>query len=201
MWMLSKLFKISLCFQTILLLVIPVMAQDLKLDDLVVEALKNNPNIHAFQSKTDGAKQRIPQAESLPDPMFMFGYQNEEFDRYVSGEEPGSQWMFAAFQQFLFPGKRALKGEMAVLDAESQEAMYELLKLKTVSRVTELYCELFLAYKNIDLLKQREDIFIRIEEQATARYTTGKAVQQELLMAQTEKYMLLEKETMFRQKI
>ncbi|MCK9197901.1 MAG: TolC family protein, partial [Syntrophales bacterium] len=188
-------------FQVLLLLASPVMAQDLKLDDLVGEALKNSPDIRAFQSRIEAAKQRIPQAKSLPDPQLTFGYQNEGFDRYSYGDEQGSQWMFGASQQFLFPGKRALKGEMAARDAESQEAMYELLKLKTVSRVTELYYDLFLAHKNIDLLKNREDIFIRIEDQALARYSTGKAMQQEVLMAQTEKYMLLEKEAMFRQKI
>ena len=133
--------------------------------------------------------------------MLMFGYQNEGFDRYTYGEEQGSQWMFGATQQFLFPGKRALKGEMAKLDAESQEAMLELLKLKTVSRVKELYLDLFLAYKNIDLLKDRQDLFLRIEDLALARYSAGKAMQQEVLMAQTEKYMLLEKEVMFQQKI
>ena len=193
--------KFIIYFQILLLFAAPGLAQDLKLDDLVGEALKNSPDILAFQSRIEGAKQRIPQAKSLPDPMFMFGYQNEGFDRYSYGDEQGSQWMFGATQQFLFPGKRALKGEMAARDAESQEAMYELLKLKTVSRVTELYFDLFLAHKNIDLLKNREDIFIRIEDQALARYSTGKAMQQEVLMAQTEKYMLLEKEAMFRQKI
>jgi cobalt-zinc-cadmium efflux system outer membrane protein len=133
--------------------------------------------------------------------MFMFGYQNEGFDRYTYGEEQGAQWMFGASQQFLFPGKRALKGEMAQRDVESQEAMYELLKLKTVARVKELYLELFLAYKNIDLLKGRQDLFARIEDLALVRYSSGKAMQQEVLMAQTEKYMLLEKEAMFKQKI
>jgi outer membrane protein TolC len=133
--------------------------------------------------------------------MLMVGYQNEGFDRYTYGEEQGSQWMFGASQQFLFPGKRALKGEMAQLDAESQEAMLELLKLRTVARVRELYLDLFLAYKNIDLLQGRQDLFIRIEDLALARYSAGKAMQQEVLMAQTEKYMLLEKEAMFKQKI
>jgi outer membrane protein TolC len=109
--------------------------------------------------------------------------------------------MFGASQQFLFPGKRALKGEMAQLDAESQEAMLELLKLRTVARVKELYLELFLAYKNIDLLQGRQDLFVRIEDLALVRYSAGKAMQQEVLMAQTEKYMLLEKEAMFKQKI
>ncbi len=176
-------------------------AQELKLSDLIDEALKNNPDILASQARIEAYKHRIPQSKSLPDPLLSFGYQNEGFRRYTYGEEPNSQWMFSASQQFLFPGKRALKGEMAARDAESLEAMYELLKLKTAARVKELYYDLFLAYKNIDLLKNKSDLFVRIEDLALARYKTGKAMQQEVLMAQTEKYMLLEKEEMFNQKI
>ena len=81
------------------------------------------------------------------------------------------------------------------------EAMHELLKLKTVARVKELYFDLFLAYKNIDLLKDKRNLFLRVEELTLARYAAGKAMQQEVLMAQTEKYMLLEKEEMLTQKI
>ena len=66
--------------------------------------------------------------------------------------------MFSATQQFLFPGKRRLKEEMTTRDAESLEAMHELLKLKTIARVKELYLDLFLAYKNIDLLKDKAGI-------------------------------------------
>ncbi len=201
MWTLNNLSKQCLALLSSILLVGSAFAQDLKLEDLVNEALKYNPEILAFRDRIDAARQRVPQAKSLPDPMFMFGYQNEGFDRYSYGEEQGSQWMFGASQQFLFPGKRALKGEMAERDAESQEAMFELLKLKTVARVKELYLDLFLAYKNIDLLKGRQDIFTRIEDLTLSRYSSGKAMQQEVLMAQTEKYMLLEKEAMFNQKI
>lgn len=176
-------------------------AQDLRLSDLTQEALKNSPEIQASLSKIGAARYRVPQAASLPDPMFSVGYQNEGFDKYTYGEEQGSQWMFSASQQFLFPGKRALKGEMVQRDAESMEAMHELLKLKTVARVKELYFDLFLAYKNIDLIKDKLKLFLRIEDLTLVRYAAGKAIQQEVLMAQTEKYMLLEKEEMFKQKI
>jgi len=185
----------------VLLLGTSAFAQELKLSDLTEEALKNSPDILASQSKIEAARYRVPQVKSLPDPMFMFGYQNEGFNRYTYGEEQGSQWMFSASQQFLFPGKRSLKGEMVQRDAESMEAMHELLKLRTVARVKELYFDLFLAHKNIDLLKDKRNLFLRIEELTLARYAAGKAMQQEVLMAQTEKYMLLEKEEMFKQKI
>jgi outer membrane protein, heavy metal efflux system len=201
MWTLNSLLKLCLALLGSLMVAGAAFAQDLKLTDLVDEALRSNPEIQAFGSRIDAARLRVPQAKSLPDPMFMFGYQNEGFDRYSYGEEQGSQWMFGATQQFLFPGKRALKGEMAKFDAESQEAMLELMKLRIVSRVRELYLELFLSYKNVDLIEGRRDLFGRIEDLALDRYRTGKGMQQEVLMAQTEKYMLLEKEAMFRQKI
>jgi outer membrane protein TolC len=176
-------------------------AGELRLSDLTEEALKNSPEIQASLSKIEAARYRVPQARNLPDPMFMFGYQNEGFSRYTYGEEQGSQWMFSASQQFLFPGKRSLKGEMVQRDVESMEAMHELLKLRTVARVKELYYDLFLAYKNIDLIKDKRNLFLRIEDLTLARYAAGRALQQEVLMAQTEKYMLLEKEEMFKQKI
>jgi len=130
-----------------LLLGTSAFAEELRLSDLMEEALHNSPEIKASLSRIEAARYRIPQARSLPDPMFMFGYQNEGFEKYTYGEEQGAQWMFSASQQFLFPGKRALKGEMVQRDVESMEAMHDLLKLKTVARVKELYFDLFLSYK------------------------------------------------------
>ncbi|MDP2724813.1 MAG: TolC family protein, partial [Syntrophales bacterium] len=60
---------------------------------------------------------------------------------------------------------------------------------------------LFLAYINIDLLRDKAALFSRTEDAALARYSAGMAPQQEVLMAQTEKYMLLEREEMYKQKI
>jgi len=201
MWMSVKTIHIFIFTIAVFLLGTSAFAQELKLSDLTEEALKNSPEIQASLSKIEAARYRVSQATSLPDPLFTFGYQNEGFNRYTYGEEQGSQWMFSASQQFLFPGKRALKGEMVQRDAESMESMHELLKLKTVARVKELYFDLFLAYKNIDLLNDKRNLFLRIEDLTLSRYAAGRAVQQEVLMAQTEKYMLLEKEEMFKQKI
>jgi len=201
MWTSANTWKVFVLAVMAVLLGTSAFAQELELSDLIEEALKNNPDILASRAKIEAAKHRIPQSKSLPDPMFMFGYQNESFNRYTYGEEQGSQWMFSASQQFLFPGKRSLKEEMAQRDAESLEAMHELLKLKTAARVKELYFDIFLAYKNIDLLKDKRDLFVRVEDLTLSRYAAGKAMQQEVVMAQTEKYMLLEKEEMFKQKI
>ena len=201
MWMSAKILRIFLLAMAVLLLGNSSFAQELKLSDLIDEALKNNPDIRASQAKVEAAKYRIPQVKSLPDPMVTVGYQNVGLSRYSYGDYPESQWMFTASQMFPYFGKRALKGEMAERDAESLQAMDEALRLRTIARVKELYYDLFLSYKNIDVLRDKADLFLRIEETALARYKAGKSPQQEVIMAQTEKYMLFEKEEMFRQKI
>jgi outer membrane protein TolC len=133
--------------------------------------------------------------------MFMFGYQNEGFKKYNFGESPDAKWMFSASQMFPYPGKLALKGEMVSGDADALRAALQAVRVKTVSRVKELYYELFLAHRNIDIVKERTKLFAAVEEAALARYASGMGSQQEALMAQTEKYMLLEKEEMLRQKV
>jgi outer membrane protein TolC len=180
----------------------PAQADEaLSLKSLIAEALKNNREIQAAEARWKASTYRVRQAESLPDPMVMVGYQNDGWDNYTFGKMEGAMWMYSVSQMFPFPGKRSLKGDMAGRDAESLDASYETVRLRTIAAVKELYYELFLAYKTLDLVRDRTSLFSRIEDAAVARYSAGMAPQQELLMAQTEKYMLLERETMLRQKI
>lgn len=176
-------------------------AQEYQLQDIVNEAMLNNPEIQASQARIEASRYRIPQAGSLPDPMVMFGYQNDGFSKFTYNTSSDSQFMVSASQAFPFYGKRSLKEKMAELDSESLQAMHRNLLLKTESRVKELYYDLFLAYKSLDLFIRRGDLLSRIESLAVSRYSSGAGTQQEVLMAQSEKYMLLEREEMQRQKI
>jgi hypothetical protein len=65
-----------------------------------------------LEARESVSKFKIPQAESLPDPMFMFGYLNDGVrDLYTFDEEMAadSQWMFSVSQMFPYPGKLSLK--------------------------------------------------------------------------------------------
>jgi cobalt-zinc-cadmium efflux system outer membrane protein len=201
----NKILGLFLCFFAGAVLIIVssrIVAADevMNLQSLINEALKNNREIQAAESRWKASTYRIDQATSLPDPMVMVGYQNEGWNRYTYGQMQGSQWIYSVSQMFPFPGKRSLKREMASSDAGNLEAFYKAVRLKTIATVKELYYDLFLTYKNIDIINDKTILFSRIEDAALARYSSGMASQQEVLMAQTEKYMLLEKETMLRQK-
>jgi outer membrane protein, heavy metal efflux system len=179
----------------------PVFGDELNLGYLISEALKSSPDIKAAESRAAASHYKIPQAKSLPDPMFMFGYQNEGFDKYTYGKSADAQWMFSLSQMFFYPGKQGLKGEIAADEAASVSANYHIARFRTIQRVTELYYDLFLAYKTIDLLKDKSTLFSQMEDAAAARYSSGMGTQQELIMVQTEKYMLLEREEIQKQRI
>jgi cobalt-zinc-cadmium efflux system outer membrane protein len=174
---------------------------ELRLQDLISEALLNNHEVHIAGYRLDAAGYRISQAKSLPDPMFMFGYQNMGFRRITYGQADDAMLMFSASQMFPFPGKLALKGEMASKEAEGLKESRSSVRLRTVQKVKELFYDLLFTYKSIDIIRDRTALFSRIEDAALARYSSGMGPQQEVLMAQTEKYMLAEKEEMLKQKV
>lgn len=176
-------------------------APDATLKGLIDEALKNSPEIKASEMRAAAAGYRVPQVKSLPDPMVSVGYQNEGFERYTYGQEQGAQWMYSATQTFPFPGKLSLKGEAAAKEADALREMHRNTRAKTIQRIKELYYDLFFAYKSIDLIRERTDLYDVLEQAALGRYSSGRGAQQDVLMAQTEKYMLLEREAMLKQKV
>ncbi|MBF0567944.1 MAG: TolC family protein [Nitrospirae bacterium] len=176
-------------------------AEDLNLDKLIAEALTGNHEIIAADSKVETSGFRIPQAAAPPDPIVSIGYQNEGFQRYTLGEEQGSQWMLGLSQTFPFPGKLALREQAAAKETDSLKAVREDVALKTVARVKELYFDLLLSYKTIEIIEERAALFEAFTDAALARYSSGMGQQGDALMAQQEKYMLMEKEEMERQKI
>jgi outer membrane protein TolC len=171
------------------------------LEPLIAEALANNREIKTVESRIPAADSRITQAWGFPDPMVSIGYQNDGLTRYTYGDSPDAQWMYSVSQTLPFFGKRDLKQAMAKADAEGIRETYEALRLRVAARVRELYYDLALIYRNLDLIAERTALFARIEEAALSRYASGTASQADAIMAQTEKYMLRERETMLRQKI
>ena len=178
-----------------------VSAETLALEPLIAEALTNNRELRAAESRITAAGYRITQAWGLPDPMVSIGYQNEGLTKYTYGDSPDAQWMYSISQTLPFFGKRDLKQAMAAADTEGARAAYEALQLRVVAKVKEIYWDLSLLHRNLDLVGERVSLFARIEEAALARYASGTATQADAVMAQTEKYMLREREAMLRQKI
>lgn len=166
------------------------------LGDLIATALQNSPEIKASEAKAAAMAQKVPMEGSLMDPMLSLGYQNEGLKKYSYGESPDAQWMFSLAQTFPWPGKRTIQEEAAALDAQAEKASAEMVRREVILKVTQAYYDLVLITKELDLIRTRRPLIEQMEDIALKRYAAGMLTQDEVLMAQAEKYMLLEAEEM-----
>lgn len=167
----------------------PPAQPQLDLATLVKEAQASNPAIRAAEQRLQAARAMIPQARTLPDPMVNLGY--EDMD--------GREAMYGVSQEFPFPGKLRLRGEVASREAEQMAAEYESVRLEVTARLKEAYYELYLAHKAAGILQRNRQLLTSLADTAQARYQVGQSAQADVLRAQAEVSRLLAKLAELRQ--
>lgn len=162
--------------------------QELRLDDLVAEALANNPEILAAQKRYEAARQRPSQVSSLPDPMFSPGYTSSgnPLPGTQLGVSPISAIGFMVTQEVPYPGKRKLRGEIAGKDAEAEFQTYQATQLSVVSRVKQAFYRLSYDYSAIAVLERNRALLDKLLKITEARYSVGRAAQQDVYKTQTQ---------------
>lgn len=172
------------------------------LDALVAEALERNPEISAMRRVFDARRARVPQAKALPDPMLSYGYAGNAplppFD--IQKGDPASARMVSFTQEFPYPGKLALKGKQANVEAEAEYWAYEQARLNLVAEVKDAYFELFYLHKALATVAKNKTLMEQFTKIAEASYTVGKAPQQDVLKAQVEVSKLIEQQTLLDQR-
>ncbi|MFZ1973289.1 MAG: TolC family protein [Candidatus Acidiferrales bacterium] len=170
----------------------------ISLQDLLTEAEQNNPQIQAARQGWQAAKQVPTQVSTLPDPQFNLqqfsvgsprpfaGYTNSDF-AYIG---------LGVSQDFPYPGKLRLKGEMAKRDADVVQHDYESVRRSILAAVKSEYFQLACLSKTLAILESDGELLQQVEKAADARYRSGMGNQQDLLQAQVERTKLLREITM-----
>jgi cobalt-zinc-cadmium efflux system outer membrane protein len=160
----------------------------LHLEDLISEALQRSPEVLAAQKRYEAARQRPAQVASLPDPMMSLGYTTSGSPRPFAGlgQAPMANAGVMVSQEFPFPGKRRLRGEIAAKEADADFQQYQAVQLSVASRMKQAFHRLSYAWTAREVLERNRDLlrkFLRVTE---ARYAVGKAQQQDIFKAQTQ---------------
>src|SRR5487761_1014313 len=168
------------------------------LQDLLNEAEKNNPQIQAARQDWQAAKQVPSQVSTLPDPQFTVQQVNVGSPRPFAGYTNSN---FAYFglgvsQDFPYPGKLRLKGEIAAQDAGVARQQYESVRREVRAGVKSAYYQLAYLSKTLGILESDGQLLQQVEKAADARYRSGMGNQQDLLQAQLEQTKLLREITM-----
>lgn len=155
----------------------------LGLPDLIQETLARNPEIVAARQQWKAALQRITQARSLDDPTLSVQLWNVPQTFNVTQTQNS---IFGLSQNLPFPGKLALKGDVASRSAEMTEQALRAKERELVARLKQAYYDLFLTHKAIQIHHEQVELLGQFVESTTAKFRTGKGAQTDVLKAQIE---------------
>ncbi len=157
----------------------------LNLDQLIEEALQNNPEISAAKSRSEVYREKVAQSSALEDPMFGFGIVNLPTN-FSFKEEDMTMKEFSISQKLPFPGKRPLMREMAEKEAEAVHTEIQLKAHQIVRDVTLAYYELSHIYRTSEVTQRNKDILENFARIAETRYSVGEGIQQDVIKAHLE---------------
>lgn len=155
----------------------------LGLSGLIQEVLAQNPEIQAARQHWTAVSQRITQARSLDDPTLSVQWWNAP-ESFNLGQSANT--IIGLSQRFPFPGKLALKEEVATRSAEITEQALRAKGRELIARVKQAYFELFYAHKAIQIHHEQIDLLTQFLESAIAKFRTGKGSQVDALKAQVQ---------------
>jgi len=164
------------------------------LKDLEQEALLNNPEIRMTDRKVESAAEKKSLAAAMPDPMIGYMMQNvgSPFAWSVGAYDMSMQGIVFS-QEIPFPGKLSTMGHAAEKMAEREQENAHETRLRVLAGLRNAYYEYYLAYRSTEILARTRDLMKNVQQIAETRYGTGQGMQQDVLRAQLEVLMLLDK--------
>jgi outer membrane protein TolC len=157
---------------------------------LIQEVLRRNPGLAAARSAWRAALARYPQETALEDPMLDSSIGPDSFGS--GAVDPG--FRIGLSQALPFPGKREIRGERALAEAEASSQEYAGERLALASTASLLFDEYYLATRASEQNARHLALVQDLSQAALARYEAGSASQQDALLAEAELAELLHSE-------
>ena len=161
---------------------------------LVEEAQQNNPEVQAALHGAQASGHAAKQGGALPDTQIMLqhlsvgsprpfaGYTNSDF-AYIG---------LGASQEFPWPGKRALRAQVAGAQAEAMVSQSGAVRRLVIEQVKMSYFKLAYLQATLDVLLRDDRLLVEMEQTVESRYRVGQGNQQEVLKAQLQHTRILQ---------
>ncbi|MCE5334947.1 MAG: TolC family protein [Desulfobacteraceae bacterium] len=159
----------------------------------LLKAAAQNPAVKSAHYAAAASRAVIPAASALPSPTLTFEQMGKLIPPSLMEGDPSSARTYGVEQEFPFPGKRGLKGNIASTEAESQKFNEQLAHLQVGSEIKQAFYELYFIRKSLDILLKNRDLLQNFIQIAESRYQVGKTIQQDVLKAQIELSKILDK--------
>ena len=168
-------------------------AATLTLDDVVREVIATNPAISSARQTVEAQRRRIVQAGALPDPNFTLSWMGDPVPFKTQAMDPSSYRGITVMQMFPLGGKRELRREMARKDVGASEADQLATQRRLTAEAKSAFYDYFYSDKALAITNRNKARLQQLADISDARYRVGKAMQQDVLRAQVEVSMLLQR--------
>ncbi|MBI3464161.1 MAG: TolC family protein [Planctomycetes bacterium] len=155
---------------------------ELQLPQLMEQVLARNPSLWVTTAAWRAAAQRYPQVISLDDPMFglMLGPGS------WGSDEVNSAYTLEASQKLPWPGKRQLRGDVAL--AEASAARFDIgdTRLRLVEAAKLSFFDYYLVERELEVNDRNTQIVQEFRDTADAKYRANQVTQQDVLQADVD---------------
>jgi len=174
-----------LCY-TVVLAQSTTAATPLSLARAVTEAQEANPGLAAIQERAKALAEIPVQAASLPDPRVSMNVMNLPLDSFSFTQEGMTQLQVGITQALPYPGKLALRSQVATLEAEAAKWAIDEQRLQLSGDVKTVWWNLFYLDRALASIVSNQRLFEQFVSIAETRYQVGQGLQQDILLAQLE---------------
>ena len=160
--------------------------QVLSLDKAVAAALSANPSLASINARAKALAEIPRQVAALPDPILSVNMVNLPLDSFSLTQEGMTQFQLGIAQALPYPGKLALRGQTAKHEAGAAEADVAEKRLQLVRDVKTVWWNLFYLDRALEVIARNQVLLAQFVNVAETRYTVGRGLQQDILLAQLE---------------
>lgn len=158
-------------------------------ESLLAIAKEGNPEYASMRHEAQAAAERVTPAGALPDPKF----RAELMDITKMGEQSPTLWprdvgstRYTVVQDLPWFGKLGLRREVAGFEAEAANGRARSTWSELAAKIKATHALRYYHHRSEDLTREVLDLMGSLERIARARYSSGLAVQQDVIRAQIE---------------
>ena len=166
----------------------------LTLSSAVTWAVRDNPNLAMMQARWKAMSAIPSQLGTLPDPTISFGSLNLPTNTFNTTQEAMTQQQVGVSLSIPFPGKLGLKEKTAEFEAEAASNDIDETRLRLIRDVKTTWWVVFYLDRALEIVEANKGLLRQFIEIAQTKYSVGKGLQQDVLLAQLELSQLLDQE-------
>jgi outer membrane protein TolC len=152
------------------------------LPQLITIAIQQNPDLKAKKLAWQSSIQQYPQAVALSDPSLSYNEAINPIETRLGPQERN----LTLQQQFPYPGKRSLKGEIVKKDIATAKIRYEQASRNLVVSVKQAFYETAYLQQAISISKQNKAILEKISQVANTSYARNSSTLNDVAKAQSQ---------------